>query len=72
MRWEFKQEPGTTHRWRWQCVDPRTGSVLTISQDLFRTLLDCVRNAEVNGYQPAGRPASGEPAEGRRIVRPPE
>jgi hypothetical protein len=55
MGWEFKQEPGAMRRWRWQYVDTRTASVLKISSTLFLTLLECVRDAEMNGYQP-GRP----------------
>jgi hypothetical protein len=56
MRWEFKQEPGETHRWRWQYVDADTGSVLKMSPVLFRTLFDCVRDAEKNGYKGPGAP----------------
>jgi hypothetical protein len=55
MRWEFKQEPGEIHRWRWQYVDA-AGSVLKMSPVLFKTLLDCVRDAEKNGYKGPGTP----------------
>lgn len=50
-------------RWRWLYVDTRTGSVLKISATLFVTLLECVRDAEVNGYQP-GRPPTSLGAKG--------
>jgi hypothetical protein len=63
MGWEFKQEPGAMHRWRWQYIDTRTGSVLKISATLFRTLLECVHDAEKNGYEP-GRPPTSLGADG--------
>jgi hypothetical protein len=50
MRWEFKQEPGDTQRWRWQYVDDQSGSVLRMSPTLFSNLADCVSDAEKNGY----------------------
>ena len=56
--WEFKREPGAMRRWRWQYVDTRTGSVLKISTTLFLTLLECVQDAEANGYQPGRPPTS--------------
>ena len=37
MRWEFKQEPGEPHRWRWQCIDEMLGSTLKVSPVPFRT-----------------------------------
>jgi hypothetical protein len=59
MGWEFKQEPSAKNRWRWQHVDHDTGSVLKISRVCFRTLYECVKDAEINGYMPRGR--SGPP-----------
>lgn len=51
MRWEFKQEPGSSQGWRWQYVDSDTGSVLKISRTLFATLYECLSDAEKNGYE---------------------
>ncbi|MDB5927973.1 MAG: hypothetical protein JWN13_6909 [Betaproteobacteria bacterium] len=58
MTWEFKQEPSELHRWRWQCVEPDTGSVLKISGTFFPTLYDCIKDAELNGYKPMEAPAT--------------
>jgi hypothetical protein len=52
MEWEFKQEPGLPHRWRWQCIENDTGSVLKISHNFFPTLSDCIEDAELHGYRP--------------------
>ena len=57
MRWEFKQEPRAPHRWRWQRVDSESGSVSMISDALFKTLQECVRDAEKNGYVAPGATA---------------
>jgi hypothetical protein len=50
MRWEFKEEPGSSDRWRWHCSDPDIGSILKISAVSFKTLYDCVRDAAKHGY----------------------
>jgi hypothetical protein len=50
MRWEFKQEPGEPHRWRWQCIDETLGSTLKVSPVPFRTLSECIKDAEKHGY----------------------
>jgi hypothetical protein len=52
MAWEFKQEPAAPYRWRWQCVEPDSGSVLKIARTCFPTLYDCIKDAELNGYEP--------------------
>ena len=57
MRWEFKQEPADAQRWRWQCVDDETGSVLRMSESLFADFAECVRDAQNNGYDAAQQPA---------------
>ena len=50
MQWEFKQEPGEKNRWRWQCVADGTRETLKMSQLPFKTLEECVRDAEKHGY----------------------
>jgi len=50
MQWEFKQERGEPNRWRWQCVGDGTRETLKMSQLPFKTLEECVRDAEKHGY----------------------
>jgi len=50
MHWEFKQEPGETNRWRWRCVADGTRETLRMSQLPFKTMQECVRDAEKYGY----------------------
>lgn len=50
MEWEFKQERGETNRWRWVCVAEGTRETLRMSQVPFKTIEDCIRDAEKYGY----------------------
>lgn len=58
MQWEFKQEPGETNRWRWKCVAAGTRETLKTSQLPFKTLDECVRDAEKYGYIVTDQPPS--------------
>ena len=50
MQWEFMQERGETNRWRWRCVAEGTRETLKMSQLPFKTVEECVRDAEKYGY----------------------
>jgi hypothetical protein len=50
MHWEFKQEPGEKNRWRWRQVAAGTRETLKMSQLPFKTVEECVRDAEKHGY----------------------
>jgi hypothetical protein len=50
MEWVFKQEPAEPSRWRWMCVAEGTRETLKMSQLPFKTLDECVRDAEKHGY----------------------
>ncbi len=58
MHWEFKQERGETHRWRWRCVAEGTRETLRMSQLPFKTMEECVRDAEKYGYVARDHPPS--------------
>jgi len=50
VEWVFKQEPGEPNRWRWMCVAEGTRETLKMSQVPFKTMDECVRDAEKHGY----------------------
>ena len=58
MRWEFKQEPAEPNRWRWQCAEPDTGSILKMSQVPFKSRDECIEDAKKNGYKAPDQPPS--------------
>lgn len=50
MRWEFIHMPGRLTVWRWQVVNPQTGSIVKMSTRHFDTVDQCVQDARSHGY----------------------
>ena len=52
-KWEFVYEDtSTAWPWRWRRMNSQT-EALEASSEAFKTLIECIRDAERNGYRPA-------------------
>jgi len=50
--WEFL---GSPRGWCWRSTDGETSSLIRQSQSEFPTLLDCVKDAQLQGYSSRSR-----------------
>jgi hypothetical protein len=60
--WQFKtiaqyHQSSVAHLWRWEAVAPDGTAVTSVR--LFRTLLECVLDAQRNGFKGSVDPADG-------------
>jgi hypothetical protein len=46
-QWEFS---GASEGWYWRATDVVTGALVQHAQSCFRTLSECLRDAEAHGY----------------------